>query len=188
MIRYITPGHSDMNLGREINDYVKRCDDNDWLCLRDIDTMPAYHEVFFKQCEDISRTNFGLVGCMTNRLGLKYQLHGGEISNNTDWIHHRNIAKRRYTEFGSMVEVTENTVAGIMMLFPKRVWVDVGGFPDGLYVKGGFIDYHFSKAVMEKGYKCGIALGVYVIHQYRPDAPNPKSAVGHLIKSNPPKR
>ena len=49
MIHYITPGHSDKNYGKAINDTIRHLPDNDWICLRDIDTMPAYHEKFFEQ-------------------------------------------------------------------------------------------------------------------------------------------
>lgn len=188
MIHYITPGHSSLNLGKEINDFVKLIPVNDWVCLRDIDTMPAYHEVFFKQIEDITKTDFGLVGCMTNRLGLKHHLIDGEKSENTDWKFHREIGKQRHKEFGSTVKEMDfnlqemaHSIGGVMMLFPKKVWLDVGGFEEGgVSINGYFIDYLFTKSVIARGHKIGIAEGVYMIHQYRPDAKDTRNATQHL--------
>lgn len=181
-VHHITPGRSDLNLGKAINDIVRVLPDNCWICLRDIDTMPSFHEVFFKQVEDIAKnTTFGLIGCMTNRLGLRYQLHSGTSSNDTNWINHRKIGKERYEMYGSHVEPTTETLAGLFMLFPKKVWMAVGGFPEGnIRINGSFIDYHFSIAVKNKGYKSGIASGIYLIHMYRPDATNPRNATQHL--------
>ena len=190
MIHYITPGHSDLNLGREINNAVRLVNDDDWICLRDIDTMPAYHEVFFKQVEDISKTNYGLVGCITNRLGLKHHLIDGEKSENSDWKYHRQIGKERYEMFGSSIvkcdfnmQEMSHSIGGVMMLFPKKVWESVGGFKEGgIAIDGKFFDWHFTKAVIEKGFKIGIASGIYLIHMYRPDAKDTRYETSHLRK------
>ena len=65
-VHHITPGRSDKNFGRSINQLIENLSDEDWICLRDIDTMPLHHRVFFKQCEDIANSGeFDLVGCMT---------------------------------------------------------------------------------------------------------------------------
>ena len=182
-VHHITAGRSDLNLGKAINDIVRVLPDDDWICLRDIDTLPAYHEVFFKQCEDIAEANeFDLVGCMTNRLGLKHQLHNGKMSEDTNWKNHRNIAKERYKKFGPQVIKTNEYIAGLFMLFPKRLWIEVGGFPEGgIKINGTFIDYQFSKAVSDKGFKVGIAQGIYLIHLYRPDAKFARRSIQHLV-------
>ena len=190
MIHYITPGHSDLNLGREINNYVSLVDDNDWICLRDIDTMPAYHEKFFGQCEEISKTDFGLVGCMTNRLGLKHHLLGDEKDENTNWKYHRAIGKVLYNQHGSNVKemdfklnVMADSIGGVMMLFPKRVWTAVGGFEEGgVSINGYFFDYLFTKKVIQAGFKIGLASGIYMIHMYRPDATDTRLYTKHIRK------
>lgn len=182
-VHHITPGRSDKNFGKSINDIVKLLPETDWICLRDIDTMPAYHEKFFKQCEEIAENgNYGLVGCITNRLGLRYQLHNNQLSNNTDWMHHRAIAKNRYMDHKSIVEPTNQIIAGLFMLFPKSVWKAVKGFPEGsIMIDGAFLDFHFSTAVKKAGFKLGIANGIYLIHMYRPDAKVPRIETNHLI-------
>lgn len=187
MIHYITPGHSDKNLGREINNYVKLVDDNDWICLRDIDTMPAYHEKFFEQCEELAKSDYGLIGCMTNRIGLKHHLICELKSEKTDWLFHRDLGKLLYYRYKHEInklnfnyEDISHGIAGFFMLFPKKVWNEVGGFKEGLFVDNAFIDWHFSKAVIKKGYKIGLAKGLYLIHMYRPDAQDTRTATQHL--------
>ena len=185
MIHHITPGRSDLNFGKAVNDIVKLLPKNDWVCLRDIDSMPAYHEKFFETCENIVKnTNFALIGCMTNRCDMKDQLISGDrdiISHNTDWKHHRAIGKELYKKHGSNVKETDTTIAGMFMLFPVKVWKQVSGFKEGsIRINGSFVDWHFCNDIKNKGYKTGIAQGIYLIHQYRPDHNNPRGHTNHL--------
>ena len=39
-VHHITPGRSDLNYGKSINDIIYSLPDEDWICLRDIDTIP----------------------------------------------------------------------------------------------------------------------------------------------------
>ena len=61
MIHHITPGSSDLNLGKAINDIVKVLPDTDWICVRDIDTMPAYNEKYYKLCDELIKSDYGLI-------------------------------------------------------------------------------------------------------------------------------
>lgn len=182
-VHHITPGASDKNLGKAINILIEKLPEDDWICVRDIDTLPLHHREFFKQCEEIAERNeFGLVGAMTNRLGLKYQLHGGEISENYDMKHHINIAVERFDEYGSEVDESHFLIAGMFMLFSKKVWQEVGGFPEGrIQIRGKFIDWLFSKAVEKAGYKIGIAKGIYLFHIYREWVTNVRTKYNHLL-------
>lgn len=181
-VHHITSGRSDKNLGKAVNDIVKLMDDEDWICLRDIDSMPSYHEKFFEQVEGIAEnSSFGLVGCMTNRSGMVEQLHGGKCSIDTDWRHHRMIGKHLNTKYGNIVTETQTTIAGVMMLFSKKVWNKVGGWKEGsIRINGSFVDWHFCNDVINAGYKIGIAQGIYMIHMYRPDHDNPRGQTKHL--------
>jgi len=170
-VHHITPGHSDKNFGKSINDIIKNLPEDDWICLRDIDTMPLDHRKFFMQCEQLAKENKAdLISCMTNRIGIKYQQHEGEISDNFDILHHMKIAEDLWKEFGTEVEITKDrcTLAGFFMLFSKKTWYKVGRFKEGaIQINGAFIDYIFSMAVRRGGMKLGIAKGVYVFHLYR---------------------
>jgi len=188
MIAYIKQGRSDKNLGKSINDLVRHLPDDWWICSMDIDTIPVYHEIFYKTIEALTQSDYALIGCMTNRIGLKHQLHNGELSQNWDLQHHRQIAKDRFKEYGTKItecnfEVGKlaDTIAGFFLLFPKRTWNEVGGFPEGgIRIGPDMIDYIFNDKIKRKGLKIGIAQGLYIFHQYRPDHVNPRARTEHL--------
>lgn len=182
-IHHITPARSDKNYGKAINDIVKVLPDDDWICLRDIDTLPLDHVSFIKQCEEIAKANeYGIVSCMTNRLGLPWQLVYDEIQKEEDvnMIQEVIIAKEMAKEHGSKVEEAPREVAGVMMLFPKSVWTEVGGFKEGGIIWGNqMLDNIFYEAVKAKGYKIGLAKGIYLLHLYRWNE-NPRTYKKHL--------
>jgi hypothetical protein len=183
-VHHITPGRSDKNIGRAINDIVKGLPDNDWICLRDIDTLPMYHEKIYQQCEQIAQAGeFDLVGCMTNRLGLHYQLVGGRKSNDSDILNHRKIGVELYKEHGNDIMPIQQVIGGLFMLFPKSAWKQVGGFPEGgIQIQGHFFDYHFCKKVMQQRLRIGIAKGIYLFHYYRFEhGEDTRKAVAHLL-------
>jgi hypothetical protein len=183
-VHHITPGRSDKNLGKAINDIIKVLPDKDWICIRDIDTIPMYHEMFFKQCESIAIAGeYDLIGCITNRLGLEYQLFEGKKSSETDILKHRGIAKKLYNQYGSGVEKIDNTIAGVFMLFSKKTWITLGRFKEGsIMIDGSFIDYHFSNAALKRGLKIGLAKGIYLFHYYRFDSgDDTKTSIKHLM-------
>jgi hypothetical protein len=182
-VHHITAGRADKNIGKAINDIIKGLPDGDWICYRDIDTIPMSHETFFKQCEEIAqRGDFTLVGCMTNRLGLERQLYGGRISDNPDILYHRKIAKELFEQYGSEVKRVNGGIAGLMMLFPKDLWIEVGGFDEGgiVSINGNYFDYNFSMKAKAKKAKIGVADGIYLFHFYRFEAENPKISTKHL--------
>jgi hypothetical protein len=184
-VHHITPGKSDLNFGKAINDVIEFLPEEDWVCLRDIDTLPLHHRVFFKQCEDIAESGeYDLVSCVTNRLGVKYQLHDGKISDNFDIKHHLQIAYNRYDEYKSTVDEAPGNIAGVMMLFSKQTWEDVGRFKEGgVQVDGSFLDYLFSNKVKKIGGKIGVAKGIYLFHIYREWEENVRFGYNHILKN-----
>jgi hypothetical protein len=183
-VHHITPGRSDKNIGKAINDLIRGLPDDDWICLRDIDTLPMYHEKIYQQCEEIAqRGDFDLVGCMTNRLGLHYQLVGGQKSDDSDIMNHRKIAVDLYNEHGSNVMFFNQVIGGLFMLFSKKTWLQVGGFPEGgIQIKGHFFDYHFCKQIMKHRLRIGIAKGIYLFHYYRFESgQDTRRNISHLL-------
>lgn len=167
-VHHITPSRSDRNLGRAINEIVEGLPEQDWVCVRDMDTLVLDTESYTRQCEQIARSGeFQLVSCMTNRLGLEWQLVGGKISDEADINYHINLAK----ELGSgdpIVEEFDREVAGLMHLYPKSVWSEVGGYPEGFIVyEDELLDYKFYKMLKERGIKVGICRSIYLLHLYR---------------------
>ena len=178
-VHHITPARSDKDLGRAINMIIEHLPENDWICLRDIDTFPPYHEAFIKQVESIANDpqGFDLIGCMTNRLGLEYQVEK-PMFDEMDIKAHRQRAKEMATGGEIKPLGKAQTIGGVMMLFSKKTWLKAGKFPEGgIQIKGSFIDYHFSRAVMRSGGRLGIATGVYLFHAYRLDG----RSIAHLV-------
>lgn len=180
-VHHITPARSDKNFGKAINQLIEGLPDLDWICLRDIDTVPPYHEEFIKQVEEIANNprGYSLIGCMTNRLGLPWQLVPG-MFDEWDMKKHREKAKE-LSEKKTIKQLNSGqTVGGILMLFPKSVWAKVGKFPEGgISIRNNFVDYHFSRAVAKVG-RLGIAENIYVFHMYRADAKDTRTAKDHL--------
>lgn len=184
MVHHITPGRADKNIGKAINTIIAGLPDDDWICLRDIDTLPMYHEKIYQQCEDIASVGeFDLVGCMTNRLGLHYQLINGEKSNNSDIMYHRKLAVDLYNKHTNDIMVMNQVIGGLFMLFSKKTWQTVGGFVEGgIQIKGHFFDYYFCKAVIRNRLRIGIAKGIYLFHYYRFESgQDTRKSIAHLL-------
>jgi hypothetical protein len=164
---HIVPGRGDKDLGAAINMQIELIPDNDWICLRDGDTMFLHHN-WPKQIEDIIKehgNNFDLIGCKTNRLGCNWLLHGGKASQDPNVLNHYEIAVDLHNKHYSEVDYLDNTLAGFFMLFPKKTW-NKTRFPEGLFHQNKFIDFMFSHQVYKWG-RIGLAKGLYIFHFYR---------------------
>ena len=181
-VHHITPARSDLNFGKAINDLIVNLPDEDWICLRDIDTIPPLHKEFILQCEQIaSEGKFDLVSCMTNRIGLNHQLHKGIFNEDFNFMNHKTIAQELHGRYGCQVVETKKTIAGLMMMFKVETWRKVGGFPlGGIQIKNAMLDYWFCKKIIAIGGKMGIAKGIYLFHAYRMGEVNPRRSTKHL--------
>lgn len=183
-VHHITAGRGDKNIGKAINDIVKGLPDEDWVCFRDIDSFPLLHEQFLKQCEEIAyKEEFDLIGCMTNRLNLEGQLYKGVISENPDVLYHKKIATELFEKHGASVLSTYQNIGGLMLFFPKRLWISVNGFDEGAIVssKGNYFDHEFCEKAKKSGAKLGIAKGIYLFHFYRFGSATPNLDNKHLF-------
>lgn len=165
---YFNPGRGDKNLGRAYNDHCKLVpNDDDWICMTDGDVMQI-NELWPAQIEDIIRKNpeYALISCMTNRLGLVYQLPNG-LSDDPNVLNHYKISKEHFDKYYDQVMPSKQPTAGLLMLFPKRTWNRVK-FAEGLTnARGMFVDARFATDILKKKGKIGIAKGLYVFHYYR---------------------
>lgn len=178
-IWYSNPYSTEKNIGRAYNEFCSLVPDGDFICLTDGDMMYLTSD-WGKQIEDVVKENgnkFGLIGCMTNRLGRKTQ-RIGEMDNNHDMLRHYEIAKKlSKNHYGKVQDVTrQKYVAGMFMLFPKSVWNKVKFRENNIS-----FDDHFSNDVRKKGYKLGLMKGLYVYHLYRAWSDNPSKDIAHLI-------
>lgn len=170
-IHFISPFPQDKMYGKALNHEISLIPGDDtWICVRDYDTMPltkTFRHIIDKAIQN--NTDTVLFSCYTNRLGLRYQLHGGTFSNETDIMYHMNIAEERADMFnnGECHELSRREPpAGLFMLFQKKYWKQ-NKFIDGIIGKGGnYFDALFTKEMFKFG-KVKLIKGLYIFHQYR---------------------
>lgn len=163
-IYYSTPFRTDKNIGRANNEFIKLLPDDSWVCITDGDALwlrpdwgKCVEEVIIKHGNE-----FGLIGCVTNRLGGLHQCYNNVFSEDMDMRNHYSIANELWEKEGSNVEKTTG-VAGVCMIFKKSTWKKAGGFKEKLITA----DTEFNKSVSRLGLKIGLAKGLYMMHSYR---------------------
>jgi hypothetical protein len=179
-IYYSNPFSVEKNIGGAINQFIKslNASDNDWIVIQDGDMLyltddwgKRIHDALQKDGE-----NFGLVGCYTNRLRGRHQLHNNEFSFNTDIKHHYEIAK---SYEGEGIQEIKQGVAGVFMAFQYKTWKAVKGFEENSIV----FDSLFNVRVRDLGLKVGLIRSLYVFHLYRIWAEKePWNEKKHLLK------
>lgn len=181
-IYYFTPMRGDKNLGSAINSHCELVkNEEDWICIIDQDTCFLYPFVS-KQIEDVIEKHgetYQLFSCVTNRLGLDWQLPYG-LSKDTNISNHYIIAEKHFKEYYDEVVESKSPTAGLFMLFKKKTWFN-NKFEDGIITKHGvFIDWYFSASILKKGGKIGIMKGLYLFHYYRLHQKNARE-YNHLL-------
>lgn len=169
-VHHITPASFDKNIGKAYNDLIMKLPDQDYVVCRDIDTIPPDHISFIKLCDQIAQVGeYDLISCMTNRVGLEYQLFEGRFSTDVNFISHMNIAKHLAETYKDSVMPTNRTVAGVMMMIRVGTFKKIGGLNEGRIrgEAGAFFDYELCQKVLKAKGKIGIAKGIYLFHNYR---------------------
>jgi len=160
------------DISEGINRSVEAVPDDAWICIRDADTMFLTWKQQWQLEEITQKTDFGLLGCLTNRCYPTYCMYEGKLSENYDILYHVDLAKRLEKEHWGEVEDavelgskdgSEGLLYGQFLLFPKKVWKEVGGFQGHINH-----DFEFSRRVLKAGHRLGVATGVYIFHAFRP--------------------
>lgn len=176
MIYYFSPYSLEGNLGKAYNDYCKLVPDDAWICLIDGDVLFLHNE-WGKHFQDLVNKypDTGLFTTFTNRVGNLNQCFQDMLSENSDLIYHRKLAlqlqKERYLDIKELNEI----ISGHIMLFSKKTWQEIGGFPEELSEKFkqkfsaniATVDNRFSNRVLKAGKKILLAQGIYALHYYR---------------------
>ncbi len=174
IIHYITPFCTG-NIGKGINDTIQCFNEDDWICLRDQDTL--LFQGSGELIEDIVNTHsdYALIGCYMNRLRATDQLWDKVFSNNTDLLAHLERATISREMHSTLVKEVDFDLAGAFMLFPRSTWSKVGGFQE----KSLIFDRVFTRKARTFG-KVGIAEGLYIFHTYRMGSSDPLNDISHL--------
>jgi glycosyltransferase involved in cell wall biosynthesis len=175
---YSNPYSTEKNIGKALNEFCELVPDGSWICLQDGD-IAYLTPNWGRQIEDAIRKHgdeFGLIGCVTNRLGRDIQ-RVGDMNEYHDMLRHAEIGRQKEKENWAEVEdITDKKyIAGMFMLFPKSVWNECKFEENNIA-----FDDAFSKSVRRKGYKLGLMKGLYVYHLYRIWSENPSKDRQHL--------
>lgn len=179
-IFYSNPFSVEKNIGGAHNEFIKSLNakDDDWIVIQDGDMIYLTDDWGKRIYEALEKDgeNFGLIGCYTNRLRSKHQLHNKEFSYETDIKKHYEIAK---TYEGTGVQEIKDGVAGVFMAFQYKTWKAVKGFSENSIV----FDSLFNVKVRDLGLKVGLIRSLYVFHLYRIWAEkDPWNEKKHLMK------
>lgn len=173
MIYYSTP-YLKGNIGGGINAWIETLPDDAWICLRDGDTLlfPGWGD----RIEELSKTGYDLIGCLTNRVGVKHHLVDGHFSNIGSISAHKLIAEQVHSKGTEIKEIKTGPIAGFFMLFNKKLWQQIGGFEEETI----YFDAVFTAKAREKNAQIGVAQGLYVFHLYRWGSDDPRNDIKHL--------
>jgi GT2 family glycosyltransferase len=153
---------TEKNYGAICNKYCEMVPDNDWIIIRDYDTMWMTWDYLPKIQKYITKyPNTGLFTTYTNRVGNLAQCFKGIISEDRDIKNHVKIAKK-LSDIESAKEI-KTSISGMVMIFKKSTWKEVGGFKDGILT----VDNNFSKKILKSGKKILLLQSLYLFHYYR---------------------
>jgi len=175
-IHYIIPYGIDGNYGKACNEECELIPDGDWICIKDGD-MLFLNDAWGHQFQNLVETypNTGLFTTYASRTGNTEQLYKSELSENSDIRYHRQLALKLQKEEYLNVKQLIHFISGHVMLFSKKTWQEVGGFPETLSEKTALkykhniasVDNRFSYKILKAGKIILLAEGIYVLHYYR---------------------
>ena len=176
---------TDKNYGKALNDFISLIPNaDDIVVITDGDVMFLTPD-FGKHIEEITEANpsTDIFGCMMNRIGVPEQriLQADYLYNESDINIHFNIANNpdfmRNNIIRTMVKPTNGPIAAACMWFRRSVWDQVKFKENSIR-----FDMEFTFEARKKGFKLGIAPGLYVFHLYRWGSSDPANDYKHLLK------
>ena len=162
MLHIVSPYDNEKNLGRAYNEAMKYYNADDWVCLKDHDTLfllpdtirhiSHYTELF---------PNAGILTCYTNRLANGEQLLGLRVSENDSIRSHIEIARLRERSLYDTTLLLK-PISGFLMVIRKSTW-DRVKFDDGCLG----VDNKYHLKIVAAGLDVLRMNGIYVWHTYR---------------------
>lgn len=182
MIHYISPYSTSKNIGGAINKAIRQlnADTSDWICLTDHDVLWLLPDSKARLERILSTTDYDVLGPVTNRLAMPYQL-ASNMFDVTDIKRHIEVAKMLESD---VVEPYPHILAAFCLCFRVSTWRKLGGFAENDIC----FDLTFSLMAQKSKLKLGLMVGVYLFHAYRMWSDNPKMDVTHLLPEVSPLR
>lgn len=176
---YISPYSREKNIGGAINDAISciTAGSEDWIVLTDHDILFLLPDTKAHIEQILEATTYGVLGCMTNRIGVQEQLFEGEFIESGDISLHMEIAKHSWKNHGDSIKPTTGFLGAFMLCFRVSVWQQLDGFKEKAI--------NFDKIFVDKArfmhFKIGIMEGIYCFHLYRWGSTNPRRDIAHLL-------
>jgi hypothetical protein len=172
MIHFLQPYAFNGMIGTAYNVDIMRMPKDSWICITDHDTLkpPGFADRVKKVLDHHGRAD-RLFGAMTNRVGYRNAAVVPSMYNNDSITDHLDMAKTLWKQNGTELKHTE-IVCGYCMVFNKKLWEEMGGFPARTIV--------FDKQLSGAASECWTMTGVYILHLYRWGMANPETRVRHL--------
>lgn len=175
MIYYFTPYHPD-GLGKAYNTHCALVpNDDDWICLQDIDVMFFSSQQLGQQIQEAINANpkIQVFTCMTNRLCARCQQQIQDVKGlreQRDLVLLKKEADRRAALFRGKIEPVRGFFAGFFMVFQKKLWRQFP-FPEVGSQGGKFlgIDSSWAKMLRDARIQVGMMHGLMAAHFYRLD-------------------
>lgn len=165
MIHFPTPFALDKNLGKAYNKEFLHVAPEDYVCLRDHDTLfllPDTINHIYGYVKNYPEIDIFTCYANRNHISLTQQLLIG-VSENTDIKYHIYVAQMQTRYLYSVTEIKGN-IAGFFMLISKRLWDEVK-FTE--YMKCFGVDFAYCAALRQKKKKIFRMDGIYIWHTYR---------------------
>ncbi len=162
MLHILEPYRQDKNLGRAYNDAIRYYEEEDWICLKDYDTLFLLPDTI-RQIDQYTHLypGAGILTCYTNRIANSEQLTGLSCIENDSIRNHIKRAKSQEMELFNVTELTK-PISGFLMVIKKKTWHSVK-FDEGCLG----VDNQYHKKIVAAGLKVLRMNGIYVWHTYR---------------------
>lgn len=165
-VHHFTPFSVEKNLGKAYNQCFEIVGEDDWVCLRDLDTMylsPDAGEIVY----NYAYQNPGCVlTCYTGRIHplAKEQLVNNEIGIDKEMLSQIYLATEVRNDCYKTTFLT-GPLSGFLMLLSKKTWWQIGGFDESIGLLG--VDTDFYKRVRAAKIPVLRMDGLYIFHCYR---------------------
>lgn len=165
-IHFPIPFRLDKNLAKAYNDEFFKVNDDDYVCLRDYDTLfllPETIQDIYGYVQKYPQIDLFTAYGNRNHWSLKEQLLNGEVSDNADIRYHIDIAIKQREKLYGLTKMSGH-LSGFFLLMSKRLWKDMQ-FQENRKCLG--VDTQFSLRLKNRGRFVYRMDGVYVWHTYR---------------------
>ena len=122
---------------------------------------------------------YGILGPVTNYISGPQMLQAVPYSSIPEM---HTFARRRWEQFGAKIEQAD-TLRGFCMFIKRDVIEAIGGFDERFKI-GNYEDDDFCLRAQQKGFSCGVAVGIFIHHYGSATFKTLKKDYGEILQEN----